>query len=125
MRYVSEKDFIQAVRYVAEHPEDVEEVANSLDDGCPYITVTDKHGRLIDADALKDELLKCAYPAEREWYFAEVAQIIDEQPTVNEVSTDKPSNCNLCRYCDNGYCSYFDRLFGYDEMYCTVFEERG
>ena len=38
--------------------------------------------RLIDADALKDELLKCAYPSEREWYFAEVAQIIDEQPTV-------------------------------------------
>ena len=38
--------------------------------------------RLIDADALKDELLKCAYPSEREWYFAEVAQIIDEQPTM-------------------------------------------
>lgn len=82
--------------------------------------------RLIDADALKDELLKCAYPSEREWYFAEVAQIIDEQPTVNEADTDEPSNCNLCRFCDNDYCSCFEENLSEEEnYYCTAFESRG
>ena len=40
------------------------------------------HGRLIDADVLKETLMKSAYPEQREWYFAEACQFIDEAPTI-------------------------------------------
>lgn len=78
--------------------------------------------RLIDADALLQRVQEEADFPSDEW--CKVIECIEEAPTVNEVSTDEPSNCNLCRFCDNGYCSFFDRLFEDDEMYCTAFEER-
>jgi len=45
-----------------------------------------QHGRLIDADKLKEVLLKHGHPDTREWYYAEVAQFIDEAQTVLEGS---------------------------------------
>ena len=47
------------------------------------------HGRLIDADVLKETLMKSAYPEQREWYFAEACQFIDEAPTIIEASKEK------------------------------------
>ena len=48
--------------------------------------IPDEHGRLIDADMLKETLMKSAYPEQREWYFAEACQFVDEVPTVLEAS---------------------------------------
>ena len=50
---------------------------------CPVIgEIPDNHGRLVDADELKKELLEHGHPDTREWYYAEVDQFIDECPTV-------------------------------------------
>lgn len=46
------------------------------------------HGRLIDVEILKETLMKSAYPEQREWYFAEACQFIDEAPTVLEASNE-------------------------------------
>lgn len=54
--------------------------------GCPIVELP-SHGRLIDADILKETLMKSAYPEQREWYFAEACQFIDEAPTIVEAST--------------------------------------
>ena len=55
---------------------------------CPILgEIADNHGRLIDADKLKKELLEHGHPDTREWYYAEVDQFIDECPTVVEAST--------------------------------------
>ena len=78
--------------------------------------------RLIDADALLKRIQEEADFQSCKW--CNVIEFIDEQPTVNDVSTDEPSNCNLCRFCDNGYCSVFDRVFE-EDVYCTAFESRG
>ena len=48
---------------------------------CPLVEVP-PHGRLINADVLKETLMKSAYPEQREWYFAEACQFIDEAPTI-------------------------------------------
>ena len=55
---------------------------------CPIAgEMPETHGRLIDADVLKETLMKSAYPEQREWYFAEACQFIDEAPTIVEAST--------------------------------------
>ena len=55
---------------------------------CPIIgELPETYGRLIDADVLKETLMKSAYPEQREWYFAEACQFIDEAPTIVEAST--------------------------------------
>ena len=77
--------------------------------------------RLIDADALLKRVQEEADFPSYEW--RKVIECIEEAPTVNDVSTDEPSNCNLCRFCDNGYCSVFDHIID-EDMYCTAFEER-
>ena len=46
-----------------------------------------EHGKLIDADALEEELLRSASTSVREWHYAEVAQMIDDAPTILEAST--------------------------------------
>ena len=54
---------------------------------CPIVgEIPDKNGRLIDADILEETLMKSAYPEQREWYFAEACQFIDEAPTVLEAT---------------------------------------
>ena len=55
---------------------------------CPIIgEIPDEHGRLIDADKLKHELLEHGHPDTREWHYAEVDQFIDECPTVVVATT--------------------------------------
>ena len=42
------------------------------------------HGRCIDADMLKRDLYMHACNSSRQWYYSEVAQFIDEAPTILE-----------------------------------------
>lgn len=43
------------------------------------------HGRCVDADLLKRDLYMHACTSDRKWYYAEVAQFIDEAPTILEM----------------------------------------
>ena len=56
-RYVSEKEFKKCLAYVAEHPEDVEKLSNSLDNGCPYVEIPDKHGALVEKTEITREMV--------------------------------------------------------------------
>lgn len=42
------------------------------------------HGRCVDADLLKRDLYVHACNSSRQWFYAEVAQFIDEAPTILE-----------------------------------------
>ena len=60
---------------------------HTIDSDCPILCeIPDKHGRLIDADALQKELAEHGHPSEREWYFAEVGQFIDEAENIVEAT---------------------------------------
>ena len=58
---------------------------NKRCDACPLVAIPE-HGRLIDAEKLKETLMKSAYPEQSEWYFAESCQFIDEAPTIVSAS---------------------------------------
>lgn len=49
----------------------------------PSIELPDKHGTLKDADSLK-KTLSAVSGEQRQWFYAEVGQVIDEAPTVVE-----------------------------------------
>lgn len=69
--------------YLVSGEENVIEHDISMD--CPLVAVP-PHGRLIDADKLLETLAKHSYPSQREWYFAEVGQFIDEAETIVEAT---------------------------------------
>lgn len=57
MRYIPQEQFNACIRYVAVHPEEVEKLVDSTNDGCPYIELPDTHGRIVDLDKVLDWLI--------------------------------------------------------------------
>jgi len=90
MKYYSEDDVMDLIRE-AEDCERAYEwgqgfIRIHFEDYRP-IEIPETHNRLIDAEKLKETLMKSAYPEQREWFFAEACQFIDEAPTIVEAST--------------------------------------
>ena len=57
MKYIPQEQFNACIRYVAVHPEDVEKLVDSTNDGCPYIELPENHGRIVDLDKVLDWLI--------------------------------------------------------------------
>ena len=67
------------------------EQSNTVPDDCPLVALPDKHGRLVDADALRDRLRNLA---DDDWNanttttwseaFSECDDMVDDAPTIVE-----------------------------------------
>lgn len=68
-----------------------------------------KHGRLIDADALKEYFFR-PYSNEESYSNIDIGHIIDDQPTVNSSAQTEIIVCADCKHwiCHDRRCGYWN-----------------
>lgn len=114
MKYIPQEQFNACIRYVAVHPEDVEKLVDSTNDGCPYIELPDNHGRIVDLDKVIDWLIN----EKRVFSMAMSAKVVKalaDAPVIIKASATTPSR--------NHTCPYYQGVCGLDEdnlCYCNT-----